>query len=140
MPASYRGATIKEIRGTGLVVGIAFALLAAAQGIFHGKLGRPPGICILSSASLLLLLLAGIAPSLLRPFHWAWMRLSEAIGWVMNRVLLGITFYVLFTLTGLIVRLLRRDALQRDFRSRRESYWVPRPTTPPPPERYDRQF
>jgi hypothetical protein len=140
MSTSYRGATVREIRSTGLVVGIAFGLLAAAQLVFHGRLSRPPGICVLSSVSLLLLLLAWIAPAVLRPFHWAWMKLAEAIGWVMNRILLGVTFFVLFTLTGLIVRLVRRDALQRDFRSRQPSYWVPRPDSPPLPERYERQF
>jgi hypothetical protein len=140
MSTSFRGATVKEIRSTGFVVGGAFGLLALAQVLFHGKLSRPPGICILSSASLLLLLLAWVAPATLRPFHWAWMKLAEAIGWVMNRVLLGITFFVLFTLTGLVVRLIGRDALHRDFRTRRESHWTPRRGEPPTPDRYERQF
>lgn len=137
---SHRGATRKEIRSTGLVVGIALAVLGVLQILLHGKLSRPPAITILFSASALLLVLAALAPGLLRPFHWAWMKLALAIGWVMNRVLLGITFYVLFTFTALIMRLIGRDALRRSRRPPGDSYWVPRSGEVPPPERYERQF
>ena len=137
---SYRGATRREMRGTGYVVGGALAVLGILQLVLHGRLSHPPAIYMLFGASAVLLLLAALTPGLLRPFHWAWMKLAEGLGWVMNRVLLGITFFVLFTLTGLIVRLVRRDALHLDFRAKRESYWRLRPGEPPPPERYERQF
>jgi hypothetical protein len=68
------------------------------------------------------------------------MKLAQGMGWVMNRVLLGIVFFVLFTLTGLVIRLIGRDVLQRDFRRRAGTYWVPRPERPVTPERYERQF
>jgi hypothetical protein len=73
-------------------------------------------------AGSLLVLLALTAPSLLRPFHFLWMKLSWVLGLVMNRVILGLLFFVFFTLTGLIGRLAGRDPLQLKFRKPRESY------------------
>jgi hypothetical protein len=68
------------------------------------------------------------------------MKLSAVLGWIMNRVLLGVLFYIFFTCTALVLRLIGRDALDRNFRRPRDSYWVPKPGAVPPPERYERQF
>jgi hypothetical protein len=133
-------ATKKELRNTGLIVGIAFAVFGGLQLLFHGRLRGAPWIYLLFGLAGVLILLALLAPALLRPFHFLWMKLSEALGWVMNRVLLGILFFVFITLTALVLRALRRDALRRDFRRREKSYWVARGPGPVPPERYERQF
>jgi hypothetical protein len=133
-------ATKKELRNTGLIVGIAFAVFGALQILFHGRLQAAPWIQIFFGLGGLLVLLGLVAPALLRPFHFVWMKLAEALGWVMNRLLLGILFYVFITLTALILKALRRDALRLDFRKRQDSYWVMREQAPVPPERYERQF
>jgi hypothetical protein len=132
--------TRRELRNTGLIVGIALAVFGAAQLIFHGRLQGNPWITIIFALAGVLVLLALLAPALLRPFHFLWMKLSEALGWVMNRVLLGILFFIFFTLTALVLRLIGRDALHRNFRRRQETYWVPRGQAPTAADRYERQF
>jgi hypothetical protein len=134
--SAYGKATRKELRSTGLVVGTAFLVLGVLMWWRRGKV--PPQVFYALGGVLLVLGL--IAPALLRPFHFVWMKLAEGMGWVMNRVILGLVFFVFFTLTSLVIRLMRRDLLRRDFRVRAESYWVPRPETDVPPERYERQF
>lgn len=133
-------ATNKELRSTGLVVGIALAVLAVLQLLFHGRFSRPPVLWGILGASALLLLLAWLAPPLLRPFHYLWMKFSSLLGWVMNRVILAVLFFVFFTFFGVIGRLFRGDKLDLGPRKDRESFWNPRPEAPAPKERYERQF
>ena len=134
--SSYSKATRKELRNTGLVVGIAFLVLGGIMLIHPGKVPPP----VLFGIGGVLLLLGLLAPPLLRPFHFLWMKLAEGLGYVMNRVILGLLFFIFFTLTGLVVRLIGRDLLQRNYRRRSESYWVDRTEPAAPPERYERQF
>ncbi len=138
--SSYASATRKELRGTGLVVGIAFSVLAVLQILFHGKLAQPPALYVLFGLSGVLILLGLLAPGLLRPFHFVWMKFSLALGYVMNRVILGLLFFIFFTLTALVLRIIGRDTLQRNFAKKSESYWVPRTEPPATAERYERQF
>jgi len=133
---SYWEATRKQLRSTGLLVGSAFLVLGLLQFLLHGKIPFGP----LFGLGGVLLLLGLIAPSLLRPFHWIWMKLSHALGWVMTRLILGILFFVILTSFGLVLRLFGRDILTRDWRRREKSYWLPREEAIPPPERYERQF
>ncbi len=138
--SSYSQATRKELRNTGLVVGIAFGVLAVLQILLHGKLSKPPGPAILFAVSGVLILLGLLAPALLRPFHFLWMKLSLALGYVMNRVILGLLFFIFLTPGAILLRVFGRDLMHRRFNRRAESYWVHRTEAPVAPERYERQF
>ena len=134
--STYRSATRKDLRGTGLVVGIACCVLGVLQILLHGKI---PPVYLFSIGGVLIVL--GLAlPELLRPFHYLWMKFSLVLGWMMNRIILGVLFFVFFTFMALIIRLIGRDILHRDFHKRQDSYWVPKTEATPEPERYERQF
>ena len=128
-------ATKKELRSFGLVVGIAFAILATAQWYFHGILDYR----ILYGISAFLILTGLTVPAILRPFNFVWMKLAIVLGWVMNRVILGVIFYIIFTFVATIMRIIKRDALDMKGGSR-DSYWIERKDGPTPTERYERQF
>jgi hypothetical protein len=129
-------ATTKELREFGLVVGIAFSVLATLMWWKHGKVD--PRIFYSISA---FLILAGLTvPRILRPFQWAWMRLALVLGWVMNRVLLGLIFFIIFTFVATIMRLIKRDVLHRKIDREAGSYWHLRTDGPVPAERYEHQF
>jgi hypothetical protein len=80
-----------------------------------------------------------LAPAILRPFQWAWMKLAVVLGWVMNRVLLGLIFFVIFTFVAVIMKIAKRDEL-RLRNHHPDSHWRLRPAVPTAKERYERQF
>jgi hypothetical protein len=58
------------------------------------------------------LVLAGLfVPPLSRAIHWAWMKLSMALGAVMSRVILTIVFFLVILPLGSISRLLGKNGL-----------------------------
>ena len=71
---------------------------------------------------------AGIAyPEAIRPIYVAWMALSFPIGWVVGHVMLGLTYFGLFTVVAVIFRLIGRDALTRHLDRGASTYWIKRP-------------
>ena len=54
-------------------------------------------------------------------------RLWYPIGQVITVVLLTITFFCIFAPVGLILRLLKKDILDRVFKVERSSYWIDKP-------------
>jgi hypothetical protein len=70
----------------------------------------------------------GIAyPEAIRPIYVAWMTLSFPIGWVVGHVMLGVTYFGLFTVVAVIFRVIGRDALTRTFDRGASTYWIERP-------------
>ena len=53
-----------------------------------------------------------------------WMYAAFPIGWTISHILLGVTFYLVLTPIGLIMRLLGREPLQLSFEPDKASYWV----------------
>ena len=86
-------------------------------------------------------LVVGVAaPRLLGPLYWAWMKFAFALGWFNTRLFLGIVFYLIITPVGLVMRILRKDALRLKFDRAASSYWIPRESKPIDPKRYERLF
>ncbi len=52
-----------------------------------------------------------------------WMKLGKIIGYYNTKLLLGIMFYTVFTIYGLVAKLLRKDLLGLKTRKDVESYW-----------------
>ena len=85
-----------------------------------------------------LLVLAFVAPGLLKPLNLAWTWLGYALHRVVTPLLMGILFFGLFMPMGLLLRLLGRRPLRLGFDRSAESYWIRR--EPPGPAPMDNQF
>jgi len=111
----------KEFRRFGLLMGGILAAIAVSPVVFRG---RPPRIwAVILAGALITLGLA--APRLLKPIYQWWMWMGHALGWLNARLLLGATYFLIFTPIGVAMRLLGRDPLDRRLRDR-TSYWVTR--------------
>ena len=64
-----------------------------------------------------------LAPLSLRPVYRAWMRFGLLLGKVTTPIVMGIVFYLVITPFALVLKLARKDAMQRTF-DERESYRV----------------
>ena len=127
----------KRLRYFGLLVGGIFALIGFWQ-LYRGhhEIAR----IVLWSLGGFLIVFGLIAPKVLAPIYAAWMKFAFVLGWVNSRILLSVIFALLFTPTSLIMRIIRRDGLDRRFDRKASSYWVDRDLIKSIQEHCERQF
>lgn len=108
----------KSLKKFGMIMGAAF-LVAAAFILFKHKNNIFPVLII----SGIFFTLASIAPVFLGPVYIIWMKFAFILNWINTRLILFVIFYLVFTPIGLIIRLLRKDLLDKKIDKNKESYW-----------------
>ncbi len=103
----------------------AAALLGLAAWLYFGK-GWPIYAWSLATIGAGLGICGASCPESVRHLYLALIAVTYPIGWVISHVILGVIYYGLFTLVGLIFRLIGRDPLQRRFDRSATTYWQPR--------------
>jgi hypothetical protein len=88
----------------------------------------------------LFLLAALAAPKLLTPLNRAWTALGTLLHGVVNPLVLGILFYVVFTPFGWVLRRMGKDFLRLRPTPGAPTYWIHREPPGPSPESMSRQF
>lgn len=116
-------------------MGIAFLVITLIIFIKH-KYSIMPTVFI----SAVFFALAFITPLILKPIYIAWMRFAFVLGWINTRLILAVMFYLVFTPAGIILRLLRKDLLDRRIEKGNQSYWKKKETPVINPLQYEKQF
>lgn len=122
--------TSRQLRRFGVTLGGVLSLLALAAFVR----GRTPLAFALGVAAALFLLLGALAPPALSPVHAGWMALARGLAWFNSRLILLVVFLVIVTPIGLVLRLIRKDPLERG--TRPGTYW----RDPEPESLGDRHF
>lgn len=122
-------------RGFGYVFAGFFALLAAWS-LWRGG----QAWMWLGALSTGFLLVALLRPALLAPLNKLWMRFGLLLARIVNPVVLGLLFFVVFTPIGLLARLLGKDFLRLKRDPRAASYWIVREPPGPEPQSMKDQF
>ena len=122
-------------RTFGLVFAAFFALIALLPLVRGHSVRRWP-----LPFSFLFLVAALAAPKLLAPLNRAWTALGSLLHGVVNPVVLGILFYLVFTPFGWVLRRMGKDFLRLRPAPGAPSYWIPRQPPGPTPESMSRQF
>ncbi|RJP22530.1 MAG: hypothetical protein C4527_21760 [Candidatus Omnitrophota bacterium] len=91
-------------------------------------------------AGFVFLLPALLFPTMLQPVYRYWMKFAMALGWFNSRVILSLTFYLLFTPISFIQKLIGRDAMEREFPKKTDSYWIDRSQETYKPKHFEKQF
>lgn len=76
----------------------------------------------------------------LKTIYRKWMAVAHVIGSVVTIFILSVLFYVVFGLVGILLRLMRKDLLDRAIDSQKQSYWKRRNPVEFNKEHYLRQF
>lgn len=86
----------------------------------------------------LAIVLAGMAPGVLRPVYRGWMAIGRALGWANTKLILGMIYFLILCPVGLIMRLIGRDPLARSFIRDLETYRLP--SSPYSKQNMEQQF
>ena len=126
--AGVKSASRRELRDFGLIVGAVCAGLFGLLLPFLKHRAFPVWPWVIAVA------LIGPAlafPSVLRGPHLVWTKFGSALGWINQRIVLTIIFYVVVMPSGLIMRAFGRDPMARKFETERASYRVESRTPAP---------
>jgi hypothetical protein len=126
----------KDLKQFGITLGLILALLGTIQ-YFKHHISIYPWFFLFSVLSILLGI---IAPALLRPIYKLFIKLTHAIGWFNTRVILIICYYIILTPTGLVMRLLGKDFLDKKIEKSVDSYWIKKDRFAPNKETLEKQF
>ena len=125
----------KQLREFGWVVG-GVLLLIAAWLCFKDK----NAWAYLATIGGALVVLGFVLPKVLLPLQKVWMAFAVVMGFIMSRLILFLLYYVVFTLTGLLTRLLGKDLLNRKLDRSATSYWNIRDKEKIDKKRYEMQY
>jgi hypothetical protein len=118
---AYHEADRQELRTFGLVFasGIALIFGLLLPWLFDKAWPTWPWIAAGGLAATALLL-----PQLLRPVFWLWMKFGHVLGWINTRIILGVTFLILFIPVALLFHLLGKDPMKRRLDPSASSYRI----------------
>ena len=120
----------------GLIVGGVFTLLSLWW-LYRGKF---PGVAhVTLPLGLVLLVLAVVFPRALVYPNRAWMKLAEALSFVMTPIILGIVFFLMVTPIGFFKRRFGWDPLRRRAAGS-GSYWRPYSERQRDPRHYEKMY
>ena len=77
----------------------------------------------LAGLGILFLITTLVSSENLLPLNKLWMRFGSLLGYIVNPIVLGFIFFVLFTPMGIAMRLFGRDELRLRLR-KKDSYWI----------------
>ena len=121
-----------EDRKFGWTVGGVFAVLGALLLWRHRALAG--AVCAFLGG--VLLLLAAAAPGLLAGPHRAWLAFARVLGRVNSAIFLFLTFFLVLTPLGFVLRLFGRNELRRRGPAP-QSMWTPYPARNGDPRHYE---
>jgi len=76
--------------------------------------------------SAVFLILGLINSRLLTPLNVLWFKLGMILGAIISPIVMGIVFFLVVTPTGLILRIMGTDLLNKKYDKEKETYWIKR--------------
>ena len=110
----------QRLRKFGIVMAVTFAVLASL--LLWRERPAGPYLLYVSATSLVVSL---ILPLVLAPIERVWMALALVLQVVMTTLILTLTFFIVMTPMGFLLRLSGKDLLEIRRDPDAESYWVP---------------
>ncbi len=109
-------AEIKKIRRNAIIGGIILACIAT----LHLVKGHAVSYKVLYALSGFLFIVGGFFPTLFK-------KITDAIGGFIVSLFLSVIFFLVITPIGLLMRLFKKDTLDKYIDAKRDSYWIEKP-------------
>lgn len=126
----------KELKSFSLGGGIFLSALAAFL-LYKGKLEFAYGLASIGGAFLLIRL---INYKWISPIYTGWMKFAHILGVVNTRIILFIVFILTVVPISLLLRLFRKDILDKNLQKEAVTYWNDRPKKELNIKHYERHF
>jgi hypothetical protein len=119
--------------------GLVFALVFTVLGLWPLRAGGHVRVAALGVAGIFLAV-ALLRPSLLHALNRAWTILGLLLGRIVNPLVTGVLFFLVFAPAGLISRLRGKDPLHLKPAREADSYWIIRHPPGPQSDTMSKQF
>lgn len=130
-----------EQRKFGIVMAVAIPVLGCIRTGLHWYRGEEVSFPVYFVAvGAIFLGLGLVAPKLLQPLLYVWIKFALALNWIMTRVMLSIVFYLMMTPGRLLIRIFGQDPLKRDWQADLDTFWETPEEAPREFDRYKDQF
>jgi len=127
----------KDIRNFGIALTVFLSIIGSYRFYHRGQLNDALWFYGIGGVSLFL---SFFAPLVIKPLYRIMTIVGHKIGWVNQRLILGILFYLLFTPIAIVFKLIGKDPLERKIEVETNSYWIPRKESKREKRTYEQQF
>jgi hypothetical protein len=110
----------QRLRRFGIVMAVFFGLFGALF-VWRGRAWGEPTLYVAGA----FLVLGLLAPRILGPIEKAWMAFAGVLQLIMTTIILTLTFFLVITPMGLLLRLTGKDLLGLEGDPEIKTYWVP---------------
>ena len=114
------------MRSFGFIVATGFAVIGVWPWVFRGQNVRVWSVIL----SALLAIPAVVRPRALRHPFRVWMLIGHCLGWINTRIILSVLYFAMFTPVSLVMRIIGRDSMARNFERNITSYRRPKAARP----------
>ena len=118
--AKQQQSETQRLRKFGIVMAVAFGVFGALF-VWRTKSWGMPTLYVAGA----FLVLGLVAPKVLGPIEKGWMALARVLQTVMTALILTLTFFLVMTPMGLLVRITGKDLLGMKGDPNIDSYWEP---------------
>ena len=112
---------ISSNRNFGLVFFIVF-MIVSLWPLIYGDPIRIWSIII----SMVFLILGLMNSKLLTPLNKLWYKFGMILGGIVAPIVMGFTFFLVVTPTGLVMRIMGKDLLNKKYDKKKNTYWINR--------------
>lgn len=113
--------TSKELRDFGLIMAGMLVLMFGIVLPWLFSFSTPYWPFI---AAFVFLVVALTKPLLLGPVNRVWLKISDVLGWINTRLVMGIIFFLLIVPIGLLMRVFTKDPLKNQWSESEKSYRI----------------
>ncbi len=130
----------KEIRNLKVFgYGLSFILSFIAVRLWM-KHGFSLSKAILLGVSFAFLVVTPLRLDWIKLVYTRWMKVAGVIGQIVTGFILAVVYYTVFTVGGIVLRIFKKDLLNRRLDPNAHSYWILRPETDLGKKHYEQQF